>query len=200
MTTEDLYVHALSSSSLRIIHHRMTDIDVVIAAGVVGSGLATMLYRLHAEFDASRGELQRQIKHRDASGRVRTHGLRGYTTTRSALFNFMVMSCKRLGFEPSKLDIQQATDRVLDLILSPTCERCSGVRFKVLTGTGRLSAHACDPPKNGGCGGTGLRTLRVPRGTKREEVVLMKTALADIERKMDHVNQRISAYLKGRQR
>jgi len=192
MTSEDIYVRALSSRALRPVVHKVTDIDVVIAAGVVGESLATALWRLRAEFDATKSDLkQRMQKQRDQFGQIKTKGLRGFGTARQATLNYVVQVAHREKLGHCKLNYHRITEHALLVLLSPVCDRCDGTRFKLIPGTQHLSAHACTL-----CSGSGLRPLHFPRNTRMEEIQLTRAVLASIDRKMDSISSRISAYLR----
>lgn len=196
MTVEDIYVRALSSSNLRPLEHRPTDIDVVIAAGAVRESLATSLYRLRAEFDAARAGLKLKLQQAQKDQHhIKTQGLKGFTSTRAALHRFAVQITKRKHWKASQSDphmLERATDRVLDMVLSPVCDRCNGVRFKLIPGTNRTSDKLCPV-----CRSTGIRPLRFPPGATGEEVWLTRYLIATLDQKMDHVNTLISRHLQN---
>lgn len=62
-------------------------------------------------------------------------------------------------------EVDRAMEKATAVIrywLDQTCPRCHGRKFQVLPGTPALSNRPCPPPREGGCGGSGLG--KVPHG------------------------------------
>lgn len=197
-TVADRYARAITSSNLRMHDQRVGDVDVLIASGLTSrrlskntASLASMLYRLRIEYDKVD---KRSLAHNSVN---MTHVLLALTHVRSlvptleAMRSFVDGQAWREGMQMEVQVKHRVADRVLDFILDPTCHRCNGVRFKVVTGTSRLSGEECSS-----CLGSGKRPLFFDEEISAEEYELTGIVKDAVQRKMNKFNQRVGNLLR----
>lgn len=126
--------------------------------------------------------------------------MKSLPAARDAMGRFVMAQATRQHLDATPEDELRLSGRILDHILDPQCEVCSGVKFKLIQGTGRLSNMPC-----GGCDGTGARRLLCMgvNGARRDQVRCMcavcnlgRSILADVDRKMERVNGLLHRFLK----
>jgi len=193
----DRYSRAITSSNLRVQHRTQGDGDILVAAGAAvrrtrgTTSLAAMLYRLRVEFDkVDKRSLARHDVSLTAILLAYTHipSLHG---TREAMSRFVEGEARRSRYEVSEKEVEAVVDRVLDHFLDPICAACRGVKFKVVTGTGRLSGVVC-----GSCLGTGQRWLPYAPDAQHCLLPLTQQVRDAMTRKMQKFDQRVGRLLK----
>lgn len=120
--------------------------------------------------------------------------MKSLPAARDALGRFVMAQATRQHLETTAHDELRLAGRIIDYLLDPQCETCSGVKFKTIPGTRRLSSLAC-----GACDGTGKRRLRFAGSNSMAEVELTRGILAHLERKMDRVNKLMQRFLRQHQ-
>lgn len=133
MSIAERYSRATRSSDLEM-KVEPSDIDVLIAAGLVRETLATRLIRLRAEFDA--------ISHGPYSRTLRP-ALRGFQLARDHFMTYAIEAAPTRG---RGIDTHQAAEiavRVLDLFLDPNCPPCGGRGFTGGYGVPTLRCPTC---------------------------------------------------------
>lgn len=127
-TVAERYTTATRSSNLRVAERRNGDADVLIAAGWSDDTLGSLLYRLHAEFDAVRAEVRQgplnQTERLLILGRLKT-----LRETKVALGAFAIQQATRRAYMQPDNVVLQLVGRVLDVHLDPLCHHCDGRGF-----------------------------------------------------------------------
>lgn len=131
------YSNAAGSSNLKIDRGRR-DVDYVIASGLAGDSLSSLLLRLHAEYDAVRAP-HRQAMARAESGEtshaesVTAHALilmqlRTLRSAKDAWAEFAQVEAIKQKVTDRKA-VAAVAGRVLEVALRPTCHHCDGRGF-----------------------------------------------------------------------
>jgi hypothetical protein len=150
-----------------------------------------MLYRLRIEYDkVDKRSLARNNVNVTHVLLALTH-VRSLVPTLEAMRSFVDGQAWREGMQMEVQVKHRVADCVLDFILDPICPRCSGVQYKVVTGTGRLSGEACSH-----CVGSGKRPLLYNEEASAEEYELTGIVKDAIQRKMNKFNQRVGNLLR----
>jgi hypothetical protein len=120
---------------------------------------------------------------------------------RDALGRFVMAQATRMDLDTNPEEQLRLSGRILDYLLDPMCEICSGVKFKEIAGTGRLSNMAC-----AGCDGSGKRPWRCVGANARDSrptrcmckpCVLSRNILGDLDRKMENVRQLMQRFTRA---
>lgn len=216
-TLLERYSAAVESSNLKL-GERRGDLDLVIAAGLVGDTLAVALLRLAIDYDSVRAEhrkAERVMREREERANQQTGEARERTLkeahdaalTAHALILMNLPSLERTKEHFGEFARQQATKRafmqpdrtvnviagrVLDVWLSPACRRCDGRGFNGATHRGERQV-ICGG--RGGCGGSGHRRDSI--GHSEAEHGFAKFLLAEIDRMLDNAQRDMRANVKA---
>lgn len=185
----DRYARAITSSNLKVgPSEREGDVDALIAAGwVSGDSLGSLLYRLRCEWDRVDKQALRRSGGVGTAATLARTVLKNLRPTQRALRGFTVGMIQRedkVGALPTE-DLKRAlrlADQLLERYLDVTCPACLGVKYQVVSGTSRLSGHACAV-----CAGTGERWL--PRHPRAELV------WEGMQRKAEHFDRLMGRFL-----
>lgn len=194
MTTEttigERYTLASEASDLSVRHSDLGrgSVDYLIAAGWVVEGLGTRLYRLMAEFDSVRADINGQAANVETERLLVLMKLKSLGATRDALGRFAQQRATIRGDQISQGDLMALTGRVLDVFLDPNCGRCDG--RGVNGGYGGTPRAICKH-----CGGTGKRRHNI--GKTQGEKQLADHLLSEMSRRIDHVDTQMRRYLRN---
>ena len=174
VTIGERYSTAIRSSNLRVKDSR-GDADVIIAIALQRQRLATMLFRLRVEYDATRLAPRQQLIDRA----LVSMGLRTLRKAREALGRHACAFATRRRYMVRDETVLLLTDRVLDAWLDPLCHACDGRGFNG-------GSHRGDRRLNcSNCGGTGLRADRIGKNAAEREFAA--ALMVDIEQMLSQV-------------
>jgi hypothetical protein len=187
-TTAELYSKAINSSHLECTDKR-GDVDRLIAAGWVSNTLATMLYRLRVEYEATDASMKVTKTTQDGDRIIKQvqvlMSLNSLHTTKEALGNHAIRQATRRRFMRPDNEVDIITGKVLEHWLSPNCHHCSGRGF----------SGGFDGPKIlcTKCQGSGKRTLHFKTEAESD---FGRWLLSDMERMMANVETEMRRFLR----
>ncbi len=173
MTIAERYARAIRSSHLEW-KVEASDIDMLMAAGLVRDGIGTDLIRLRCERD-SIGNLP--------GSRLASKMLRSLPATRARLLKY---ASEQSGYTEQSLELQAVVKTVLDLFLDPQCPPCGG--------TGKIGAYGSAMPMCPTCRGSTKR--QAFWGDQPELEKLADYITAQMDAKMDAALHRIRKLLR----
>lgn len=189
-TIGERYSLASEASDLTMRHSDLGrgSVDYLIAAGWVVEGLGTRLYRLMAEFDSVRASVRGLAANAETERLLILMKLKSLGEAKAALGRFAEQRAVIRKDEIKPGDLMALTGRVLDVFLDPNCGRCEGRGVNGgYEGTPRaICKH---------CGGTGKRRHNI--GKTATEKQLADHLLAEMSRRIDHVDSQMRRYLRG---
>lgn len=191
-TIAERYARATNSKRLRTIDFRVTDLDVLIAAGYIREGLGTTLYRLKSEMDAVSRQEAAQAGNDETARLLLFMKLRSLKSVSTAVHAYALQSAGRQAYEGTLQQVADVVAKTMDLFLAPNCPRCEGRGYWGGYGTPQV---LCPSPIRGGCGTTGRRPLR---GLDEAGRQFAHWLLAEMERKLSDVDSALINQLKGR--
>lgn len=186
-TTAERYARAIGSSHLEVTDQR-GDVDVLIAAGWVKSGLGSALYRLMVEFDTVRARLNGQAGNLQTERLLILMELRSLKTAREHMGQLANEAAGRAPFmEPAA--VFKVAGRVLDVWLDDICHHCAGRGFN---GGEHRGEHKtlCRP-----CHGSGKRRGWIGKNQAEQQVAA--GMLAQMDRELDDVSKAMRRYLRN---